>query len=259
MEVLLKSDTTICKSPRKIDTSKLHPQEAKIDLQELATMAVFEKVTVNIKAVRKLEPVKISNEFTKQDIVIADATATTKVAIRGEKIDKNSIKKGDCYCLQNFVVKEWNSVKYLSMPRSGLLITPIFEIGEVKTSDEMECPPDEQIEDADVIGVPQLHAYKCCLTCRARVEPMTPPMGKCTKDNCAMIQRYDLCSDQGSAKVLLRSGSRRQTLKVFGKLLHELAGVPESQLVTTAYLLKLPPIPMIKFNGGVITEICKDK
>ena len=75
---------------------------------------------------------------------------------------------------------------------------------------------------------------------------MTPPMVKCTKDNCAMIQRYDLCSDQESAKVLLKSGSRKQ--KVFGKLLQELAGVPESQLVTAADLLQLPSIPMIKFN-----------
>ena len=30
--------------------------------------------------------------------------------------------------------------------------------------------------------------YKSCLLCKARIEPTTPPLGKCSKADCAMIQ-----------------------------------------------------------------------
>ena len=48
------------------------------------------------------------------------------------------------------------------------------------------------LQNVMVIGVPHLDIYKGCLNCRARVEPLTPPLGRCSRSECLMMQRYDL-------------------------------------------------------------------
>ena len=49
-----------------------------------------------------------------------------------------------------------------------------------------------------VIGVLHMDLHKCCPNCKARVEPLTPPLGRCS--SCQMMQRYDICSEMTSAK-----------------------------------------------------------
>ena len=106
-------------------------------------------------------------------------------------------------------------------------------------------PDDDEytkIHDVQVIGVQQLDSYKSCLQCKARVEPLSPPLGKCTKDNCLMIQLFDLCLDQISACVLLRHYNKRQykhvTCSAFGDAVYQLANLPKDQPKTKADLLK---------------------
>ena len=32
------------------------------------------------------------------------------------------------------------------------------------------------LQNVQIVGVPQLHSYNACLQCKARVEPLTPPL-----------------------------------------------------------------------------------
>ena len=56
------------------------------------------------------------------------------------------------------------------------------------------------IKNVTIIGVPHLDKYKACLQCKARVEAQTPPFGRCSKVDCMMMQRYNLCGEHTTAK-----------------------------------------------------------
>ena len=64
--------------------------------------------------------------------------------------------------------------------------------------------------EAEIVGVPVLELYNACLKCKARVEPLTPHLGRCYKDDCGMMQHFDLCTRHISAKVLLLHGTERK-------------------------------------------------
>jgi len=69
----------------------------------------------------------------------------------------------------------------------------------------VEATPEEEettIDSVQIVGVPLLDVCKSCLQCKARVEPMTPPHGKCTKADCSMAQRYDFFTNQITANYI---------------------------------------------------------
>ena len=43
------------------------------------------------------------------------------------------------YCLQNFVVREFGSSKYLGMAMQGSRVIPIGDVGEVRQADEVDA------------------------------------------------------------------------------------------------------------------------
>ena len=97
---------------------------------------------------------------------------------------------GRSYHLQNYVVRVYQSTKYLSRGESAKL-TAIEDIGGVV------CGGDGKEEivvlrEVSVIGVPEMETFKACLKCKARVEPQSPPLGRCSKTGCTMLQRYDI-------------------------------------------------------------------
>ena len=161
-----------------------------------------------------------------QDVFVADCTGTIRVCLWNDNFD--SLKKGHSYDLANLTVREFRSTKYLNMPKSGADIIPIPDLGNVA-----DPPPKEEntttIKNVQIVGVPALHIYKACLQCKARVEPCTPPFGRCSKEDCSMIQRYDLCTEQATAKLLptYESGDNHDhkyiTLNAFGQLVMQLA------------------------------------
>ena len=90
------------------------------------------------------------------------------------------------------------------MARELSTITTKEDIGTV-----VQSPRDQDqettITDAQIVGVPLLDSNKACLLCKARVEQLTPPKGKCTKAGSEVLQHYELCSDHATAKLLLSS------------------------------------------------------
>ena len=87
---------------------------------------------------------------------------------------------------------------------------------------------------------------------------MTPPLGRCSKDNCLLSQRYDYCPEQFTAKIMFAhdDSNKLQTLHAFGKTVNEL--VEDDTDITIDVLLKAPPIHSIVYNNKmVITGVTK--
>ena len=120
----------------------------------------------------------------------------------------NSMEKGEIYCLKNFLVRDYQGTRYLTMPQEGadlLIIDDISNVSEEVDQEDEDLPV--TISNATIIGVLQLDKNRACLKCKARVEPLSPPLGRCSKSDCLMTQRYDLCPENTSGKLVFMHGS----------------------------------------------------
>ena len=267
MEVMLKNSTQIVKSPKIIeipDEEDIPEIPAVITLSQIQHVQQYQKVSTDVKVLVKREPIFVSTGKMKQDVIVADHTSTMKVTLWEDYV--NVMEEDKSYSLTDFVVREYNYRQYLSMPKEGATVKPIEDIGEV---DRPEDDSDyelvgSQISNAQIIGVPQLDSYKMCLKCKARVEALTVPLGRCSKGDCAMMQRYDLCSEQLSARLLVLHHSSTsdnkfyKSLQAFGSVVQRLAGVEDGEEVTVDDLLNTPPFKSISYNDkNVVTGFTK--
>ena len=151
------------------------------------------------------------------------------------------------------------------MPRAGAEIVPIDDTGAV-AEPVMADAAYTEIINVEIIGVPQLDSYRACLKCKARVEPLTPPLGKCSKLGCGMMQRYDRCQKQLSAKLMVmwsddENGVCTQSLFAYGKTVSGLAGIDEGDddsLVSSELFLNSARIALITYNeNNMITKFSR--
>ena len=66
----------------------------------------------------------------------------------------------------------------------------IDDIGDTATDSEDE--EEEELKNAQIVGVPMFDKYRSCLRCKARVEPCSSTTATCSRDDCQMLQRYDV-------------------------------------------------------------------
>lgn len=53
---------------------------------------------------------------------------------------------------------------------------------KIRNRDQFDEQDDEEeISNAAIVGVPKLDCFKCCLQCKARVEPSDYITGRCSK------------------------------------------------------------------------------
>ena len=90
----------------------------------------------------------------------------------------------------------------------------IIHIEDIGAVAEQKDRDDEQwvINYVTVGGVPYFDTYKSCLQCKARVEPQTERLGKCSKMECMMTQRYDLCPQHSTAKHMPDKDGEQKTV-----------------------------------------------
>lgn len=191
----------------------------------------------------KVSPSETIGQLPHQDIVIADATGTIRVSLWGPTINK--MIEGESYRFKDFTVRLFRFKKYLNQSKNQSHIERIDDVGAV-AQEVNEEDDDSMIRDVKIIGVPSLDIYKACLLCKAWIEPMTPPLGKCSKADCEMIQRYDMCPEQASAKLLLqyKPGDDDQMkliqLNAYNNLLFELANLKQGANISWVDLLTTP-------------------
>ena len=94
-DIILKTDSQITKSPKKLDETKV------VNLDTLPSIPQYERVSVKVLEVFQPEEVGIDKKK-KQDICVADHTAATKVVLWGDNI--GSLQEGCSYDLANFHV-----------------------------------------------------------------------------------------------------------------------------------------------------------
>ena len=180
-EVMLKTSTIIKESPKKLDVASLMADIATasktVTLSSLEILDVFQKVTVNIKVVELKDEMQVGGRV-KRDVSVADESGTARVSVWEGNV--NAMEKDQSYCLKNFMVREYQSTRFLTMAKEGSEIIPIVDIGAVTEHGDRD---DELwvINNITVAGVPYFDRYKSCLQCKARVEPHTESLGKCSK------------------------------------------------------------------------------
>ena len=175
------------------------------DLSQLIITQNYKKVCIDIKVVKKSNATYVAGNKRKQDVIIADNTGRAKVTLWEQNVD--ALTPDSSYSLQNFVVREYKGRKFLSMPREGAEIIPIPDVGPIDSESNSDSEWEVlEMFNVQITRVPQLDSYKACLSCKARVEPSSPPLGRCSK--CTMLQRFDICPEQMSAKLMVMSLAR---------------------------------------------------
>lgn len=144
----------------------------------------------------------------------------------------------------------------MSKPRDGASTLEIPEISQVTESETDDCNGEETLHDVQIVGVSRLMKYRSCMRCKARVEPCDAPFGRCSREDCAMLQRYEACSSQLSSQLKVTSKDKPcLTVFCYGKLLMELVGQESADNVSEENLLLVPMLPWIKINEqNVITS-----
>ena len=254
-EIMLKNGTEIRESSKKLDVPAIiqecMPKPKSIHLNSLPDIEQFEKVIVHAKAIAVSGANQVSDKI-KQDVIIADSTGSAKVTFWEDNVD--TLTEGVSYRLENFVVREYQTMKYLAMSKAqGSKATTIPDLNVIGADDPVaEMDNSSTIQGVQVIGVSILDRYKACMQCKARVEPSTPPFGKCTKVECLMLQRFDLCSNQITARLLLMYTTDDNQMKTvhcsaYGDLVHRIANVASSDLVTPEALISSPMITSLTY------------
>ena len=137
----------------------------------------------------------------------------------------------------------------------------IGDIGVVSTaliSDEVET---STVKHPTIVGVPELETYKACLKCKARVESRSPGIGSCSNSSCRMMQKYDICPDHTSARLLIMYENGRQERKMM-----QVSVLSEQMLqkwigkeipITQEALISSRPVSAISVNEKrkVVTDI----
>ena len=131
-EVMLKTSTLIKQSPKKLDVASLMADIATasktITLLSLESLDEFQKVTVNIKVVELKDEMQVGRRV-KWDVSVADESDMARVSVWEGNV--NAMEKDQSYCLKNFMVREYQRKKYLTMAKEGSEIIPIGDIGAV--------------------------------------------------------------------------------------------------------------------------------
>ena len=87
------------------------------------------------------------------------------------------------------------------------------------------------------MGDRRRHSWRCPLLQHVQIlpavqgEPHTERLGKCSKMECMMTQRYDLCPQHTTAKLMLvyeKDGEQRTVFAfAYGETVHQIAGVDD--------------------------------
>ena len=206
---MLKRSTSIKESPKKLDVTSLmmDVKTATIKLSTLETLDSFQKVTVNIKVVDIKEIIEVDGKE-KQDVTVADESSVARVSVWEGNV--NIMKHSQSYCLKDFMVREYQNTKYLTMAKDGSEIIPIEDIGGV--AEKTEDNELYVIKNVTVGGVPYFDTYKSCLQCKARVEPETEARGKCSKPDEAKVRSLPTTHYSKTHSCMTRMGNRKHCL-----------------------------------------------
>ena len=147
------------------------------------------------------------------------------------------------------MVQEFNTIKILSLRN----IEEIDDIGPVQeNTEDLHLQTSNYIFNANISAVKNLETYNACVSCKGRVEPLTPPGGHCSRRDYGMFQRIDRCSTWVSAQLYIEHGNDKDKKSIylwaFGATVGRLAGNIPPEEVNTHQLVMRPTFDSIKFD-----------
>ena len=212
MELVLKRTTAICSSPKKFKV-ELKGEDETILLEELKKKEEYERVSVKVKVLEVMDCATVPPGKKVQDVIVADLTCTARCTLW--EMDIGQLEQGKSYNLKMFMVREYKSKNYLSKGQDSQIVE-VEDIGNTVTYTPDVQENSTTIRSAEIVAVPELDKYKGCLRCKARVEPLDSGLGRCSKEDCQMLQKYDVCPEHLYAKLMLSSVSGLVSLYVYG-------------------------------------------
>lgn len=178
--------------------------------------------------------------------IICDQSGTTTVQLWEENIDL--LQEGKSCILKGFRVAEYDDVKYLAMCREFSEVLPTQDITDTVEPSPTQTTTDSNfitIDNPKVAAVYKLEMFKMCIRCHSRVEPGVPPLGRCSKTGCAILQDYTLCETSNIAELLMMDGVNKICLYAYGNRIAEIAA---TQNPSEEQLLTAPPISNITYD-----------
>ena len=115
LEVVMRNSSSLDESTLTfaIDPDKLEQVSSAItELRDLPELANFNRVTVQVKIITAFDPTTVK-DLTKQEYIIADATASSKIICWEENV--GLIEEGHSYKLSGLNVRTFRNEKYLSV------------------------------------------------------------------------------------------------------------------------------------------------
>ena len=122
----------------------------------------------------------------------ADKSSTARVALWEDNV--GSMEQGRSYTLKNFVVRVFQSIKYLTMGAELLPIKDIRSVALQSEAQDLDC--EAVLHNVAIVGVLHLDTARLCLNCKGLVAPQTPPLGKSSRPDCQMMQRGTTCAQR---------------------------------------------------------------
>ena len=228
-------------------TSTNDPKPITINI--LPTLNQYDKVSVNVKAIWLLQPEQVGQDKKiKRDVIVADGSGTAKLVLWEQQID--ALQEGKSYSLNNFHIKEFKGTKHPSVPKADFEITPIDHIQNVVN----EVLNDDEVTVIQIFGIIELDNYRSCLQYKTHVEPQTPPLDKCTREDCLMIQLFHICSEQIMVRVMLHyindGKYTHLTCLAYDDTVYTRANVPNDHNVTKDDFLKGQKISEVHIING---------
>ena len=140
---------------------------------------------------------------TKQDVVVADATAKSTVTLWEN--DVSSLQQGISYQLNRLEVRVYMGKKHISFP-SSLSKDEISDIHDVINSYTPSDDDEEQLQCVSVSGIRELQSFH---QCNRSVKPSSSNIGTC--ETCNTMQK--LSEPKVSARLVIHAEHQKLVLK----------------------------------------------
>jgi hypothetical protein len=157
-------------------------------LSDLDKRANYDQVTVKAKVIRVELPAQVSSNLRKQDVIIADSSATTRLTLWQDAIGQLCVDKSHLF--SNFTVRTFRSEKYLSFPKEG---ASYKDIGDVAIDDLAD---DTVVVTGAKVAAATLTKYSARVACNSKLEAtqFSDDIAQYTK--CGMQQLFEKCTSQ---------------------------------------------------------------
>ena len=200
LEVVLKHYTKIQRSPVQFDIQDLKTVGSPlIPLSDLGKHQEYDRVTVRVKVIRSNDPQTVGNGKTKQDVIIADATAKSTLVLWESKVQ--TLVNHKSYQLNRVLVRVFMGKHHLTLPPTGSTVAEVSDVENLHVDTDSSEEEDESVMGATVTGVQTLDRNFSCMNCKKTVEPKNDFIGTCTLCN----TQQKLTHANVSAKIFIQS------------------------------------------------------